>query len=66
MDQNNDDLISREEFSQSEEVSKLPEDSQNELFDEIDLNKEGVLQYGEFKIMAQITETQILSQHEQE
>ena len=66
MDQNNDDLISREEFSQSEEVSKLPEDSQNELFDEIDLNKDGVLQYGEFKIMAQITETQILSQHEQE
>ena len=66
MDQNNDDLISREEFSQSEEVSKLPEDSQNELFDEIDLNKEGVLQYGEFKIMAQITEAQILSQHEQE
>ena len=66
MDQNNDDVISREEFSQSEEVSKLPEDSQNELFDEIDLNKDGVLQYGEFKIMAQITETQILSQHEQE
>jgi len=66
MDQNNDDVISREEFSQSEEVSKLPEDSQDELFDKIDLNKDGVIQYDEFKIMAQITEAQILSQHEQE
>jgi len=44
----------------------LPEDSQDELFDEIDLNKDGVLQYDEFKIMAQITEAQILSQQEQE
>ena len=58
MDQNNDDHPKRS-FS-TEEVSKLPEDSGNELFDEIDPNK-GVLQYGEFKIMAQITK--LTSQH---
>tara|TARA_E500000331_G_scaffold244230_1_gene234689 strand:- start:384 stop:2078 length:1695 start_codon:yes stop_codon:yes gene_type:complete len=66
MDQNNDNVISREEFSQSEEVAKLPEDSQDELFHEIDLNKDGVLQYDEFRTIAQITEAQILSQQEQE
>ncbi|DAC26374.1 MAG TPA: hypothetical protein D7H85_03005 [Candidatus Poseidoniales archaeon] len=66
MDQNNDNVISRKEFSQSEEVAKLPEDSQDELFDEIDLNKDGVLQYDEFRTIAQITEAQILSQQEQE
>ena len=66
MDQNNDNVISREEFSQSEEVAKLPEDSQDELFDEIDLNKDGVLQYDEFRTIAQITEAQILSKQEQE
>lgn len=66
MDQNNDNVISKEEFSQSEEVAKLPEDSQDELFHEIDLNKDGVLQYDEFRTIAQITEAQILSQQEQE
>ena len=66
MDQNNDNVISREEFSQSEEVAKLPEDSQDELFHEIDLNKDGVLQYDEFRTIAQITEAQILSQQKQE
>jgi len=52
--------------NQSEEVAKLPEDSQDELFHEIDLNKDGVLQYDEFRTIAQITEAQILSQQEQE
>ena len=66
MDQNNDNVISRKEFSDSDEVSKLPENSQDELFDEIDLNKDGVLQYNEFRTIAQITEAQILSQQEQE
>ena len=66
MDRNNDNVISRKEFSDSDEVSKLPENSQDELFDEIDLNKDGVLQYNEFRTIAQITEAQILSQQEQE
>tara|TARA_Y100000766_G_scaffold273646_1_gene274776 strand:- start:432 stop:926 length:495 start_codon:yes stop_codon:yes gene_type:complete len=66
MDQNNDNVISRKEFTDSDEVSKLSENSQDELFDEIDLNKDGVLQYNEFRTIAQITEAQILSQQEQE
>ena len=66
MDQNKDNVISREEFSRSDEVSKLPDDSQDELFDEIDLNKDGVIQYNEFRTIAQNTEAKILSQQEQE
>ena len=40
-------------------------DSQNELFNEIDQNKDGVLQYGEFQTMAQITEAHVLYHQEE-
>ncbi len=66
MDKNKDDVISKEEFSKSEEVAKLSKDSKDELFDEIDLNKDGVLQYDEFQTMAQITEAHVLYQQEDE
>ena len=65
MDKNKDNVISREEFSESEEVTKLSMDSQNELFNEIDQNKDGVLQYGEFQTMAQITEAHVLYHQEE-
>ena len=32
------------------------------MFSEIDLNKDGLLQYEEFRAIAQITESQILSE----
>ena len=41
-------------------VSKLPQESQNELFETIDLNNDGVIQYEEFRIQAQITESPLL------
>ena len=66
MDKNKDNVISKEEFSKSEEVAKLSKDSKDELFDEIDLNKDGVLQYDEFQTMAQITEAHVLYQQEDE
>ncbi|CAI8172727.1 MAG: Uncharacterised protein [Methanobacteriota archaeon] len=66
MDQNKDNVISKEEFSESEEVTKLSKDSQNELFNEIDLNKDGVLQYDEFRTMAQITEAHVLYEQGEE
>tara|TARA_B100002052_G_C15868045_1_gene593276 strand:- start:1032 stop:2390 length:1359 start_codon:yes stop_codon:yes gene_type:complete len=65
MDKNKDNVISREEFSESKEVTKLSMDSQNELFNEIDQNKDGVLQYGEFQTMAQITEAHVLYHQEE-
>lgn len=60
MDSNNDNLISPDEFSSAPEVSKLPPESRSELFKEIDLNEDGVIQYDEFKIQAQITESEVL------
>lgn len=60
MDSNNDNLISPDEFSAAPEVSKLPPESRSELFKEIDLNEDGVIQYEEFKIQAQITESEVL------
>ncbi len=62
MDTNRDNVISPKEFSNSPEVSKMPQESRDEMFSEIDLNKDGYLQYDEFKKMAQITESQILSE----
>lgn len=64
MDANKDSVISLDEFSGSPEVSKLPQESRDEMFDEIDLNKDGLLQYDEFKKMAQITESHILFESE--
>ena len=61
MDQNKDDVLSRDEFSSAPEVSKLPQESQKELFDTIDLNDDGVIQYEEFKLQAQITESEVLA-----
>ena len=60
MDKNNDEVISPEEFSQSSEVAKLPPESQSEFFKEIDLNQDGFIQYDEFKIQAQMTESEVL------
>ena len=42
MDTNKDDVISKDEFSEAPEVSKLPQESQEELFDTIDLNGTGL------------------------
>ena len=61
MDQNKDNVISLDEFSNAPEVSKLPPESRSELFDEIDLNADGVIQYDEFRIQAQVTESEVLS-----
>ena len=61
MDKNKDNVISKVEFSDAPEVSKLPQESQNELFETIDLNNDGVIQYEEFRIQAQITESEVLS-----
>lgn len=66
MDTNKDQLISPDEFFTSPEVSKMPQDSRMEMFDEIDANQDGYLQYEEFKKMAQITEAQILSEEQQD
>ena len=66
MDKNEDDVISYGEFSDSTEVSKLPEESQRELFDTIDLNEDGVIQYEEFRIQAQVTESEVLSINKEE
>ena len=63
MDTNDDEVISPTEFSKSQEVSKLPTESQIELFQEIDLNEDGVIQYDEFKTQAQITESEVLSKN---
>ena len=60
MDTNNDKLITPEEFSAAPEVLKLPPESRSKLFKEIDLNDDGVIQYDEFKIQAQITESEVL------
>ena len=60
MDKNSDEVISPEEFSQSSEVAKLPPESQSEFFKEIDLNQDGFIQYDEFKIQAQMTESEVL------
>ena len=54
MDTNKDDVISKDEFSEAPEVSKLPQESQEELFDTIDLNEDGVIQFDEFRIQAQV------------
>ena len=59
-DKNSDEVISPEEFSQSSEVAKLPPESQSEFFKEIDLNQDGFIQYDEFKIQAQMTESEVL------
>ena len=61
MDKNDDNVISQEEFSDAPEVSKLPQESQKDLFDTIDLNDDGVIQYEEFRIQAQITESEVLA-----
>ncbi|MBK30376.1 MAG: hypothetical protein CMB49_06715 [Euryarchaeota archaeon] len=61
MDTNRDNVISKDEFSSSREVSKLSPKYQKELFDEIDLNKDGVIQYNEFRTQAQITESEVLN-----
>ena len=61
MDTNKDNVISPSEFSEAPEVSKLPEETREELFDEIDLNKDGVIQYDEFRIQAQVTESEVLT-----
>ena len=61
MDKNDDNVISQEEFSDAPEVSKLPQESQKELFKTIDLNDDGVIQYEEFRIQAQITESEVLA-----
>ena len=61
MDKTRDNVISSEEFSEAPEVSKLPEESRTELFNEIDLNKDGVIQYDEFRIQAQVTESEVLN-----
>ena len=61
MDTNRDNVISRNEFSSSKEVSKLSPQYQKELFDEIDLNKDGVIQYNEFRTQAQVTESEVLN-----
>ena len=66
MDKNKDNVISKDEFSDAPEVSKLPQESQNELFDTIDLNNDGVIQYEEFRIQAQITESEVLSLNKEE
>jgi len=66
MDQNKDDVLSRDEFSSAPEVSKLPQESQEELFDTIDLNDDGVIQYEEFKLQAQITESEVLAINREE
>ena len=56
-----DDVISPKEFSDAPEVSKLPPESRDELFKEIDLNKDGVIQFDEFRIQANITESEVLT-----
>ena len=61
MDTNKDNVISQEEFFEAPEVSKLPEASRAELFDEIDLNNDGVIQFDEFRVQAQITESEVLN-----
>ena len=61
MDKNKDNVISENEFSDAPEVSKLPEKSQKDLFEAIDLNDDGVIQYEEFRIQAQITESEVLA-----
>ena len=61
MDKNDDNVISQEEFSDAPEVSKLPQESQKELFETIDLNDDEVIQYEEFRIQAQITEAEVLA-----
>ena len=61
MDTNQDNVISQEEFFEAPEVSKLPEASRAELFDEIDLNNDGVIQFDEFRVQAQITESEVLN-----
>ncbi len=66
MDRNKDDVISKDEFSEADEVSKLPQESQDELFDAIDLNDDGVIQYEEFRIQAQITESEVLAINKEE
>ena len=61
MDTNKDDVISKDEFSEAPEVSKLPQESQEELFDTIDLIEDGVIQFDEFRIQAQVTESEVLA-----
>ena len=61
MDTNKDNVISQHEFSDAPEVSKLPQKSQKDLFEAIDLNDDGVIQYEEFRIQAQITESEVLA-----
>ena len=61
MDTNKDNVISQHEFSDAPEVSKLPQKSQKDLFEPIDLNDDGVIQYEEFRIQAQITESEVLA-----
>tara|TARA_X000001036_G_scaffold35609_1_gene28938 strand:+ start:510 stop:2324 length:1815 start_codon:yes stop_codon:yes gene_type:complete len=62
MDINKDGVISPNEFSNSPEMSKLPNEFREEIFSEIDLNEDGLLQYEEFRTIAQITESHILSE----
>ncbi len=48
MDLDGDGVITPDEFKASPEVAKLPTDVQEEMFQQIDLNKDNVLQYSEF------------------
>ena len=41
-------------------LTQLPQESRPKLFKEMDLNEDGVIQYDEFKIQAQIAESEVL------
>ena len=53
MDNNQDGVISEEEFRSSSVISKLPEEIQQQMFDRIDSNQDQVIQYDEFTAAAE-------------
>tara|TARA_B100000029_G_C17045064_1_gene767404 strand:- start:83 stop:574 length:492 start_codon:yes stop_codon:yes gene_type:complete len=64
LDENNDLVLSREEFSAAPALSSLSEQQKNEMFDMIDQNGDGVIQFIEFLKAAQMTEAELLSSEE--
>ncbi|MBN16545.1 MAG: hypothetical protein CMB37_00070, partial [Euryarchaeota archaeon] len=54
MDSNSDGVISKEEFSKSPVISKLPDQIQNQMFERMDLNKDELIQYDEFTAAAEV------------
>ena len=64
LDENNDLVLSRDEFSAAPALSSLSEQQKNEMFDMIDQNSDGVIQFTEFLKAAQMTEAELLASEE--